>query len=142
MVKNAMKMRSGITVSFLPPLVDSSIGSMEALEKLAQVLDRCKDIPLFGFALLIGDCYGIDALGNLWIDRKDGVESWVQFLRQMRFTSIELIYSCFDPHVIYLQISWLQSGAFLLSSYCSKLEWTKTSLSCPASFPAFSLRIW
>jgi hypothetical protein len=69
MVKNAMKMRSGITVSFLPPLVDSSIGSMEALEKLAQVLDRCKDIPLFGFALLIGDCYEIDALGNLWIAR-------------------------------------------------------------------------
>ena len=85
MVKNAMKMRSGITVSFLPP-DDSSVAPMEALEKLAQVLDRCRDIRLFGFALMIGDCYGIDALGNLWIDRNDGVESWVQFLRQVRFT--------------------------------------------------------
>lgn len=83
MVKNAIKMRSGITVSFLPPLVDSSVESMEALEKLAQVLDRCGDIRLLGFALMIGDCYGIDAIGNLWIDRNDGVESWIQFLRQV-----------------------------------------------------------
>jgi len=85
MVKNAMKMRSGITVSFLPPLTDSSVESMEALEKLAQVLDRCGDIRLLGFALMIGDCYGIDAIGNLWLDRNDGVESWIQFLRQVWF---------------------------------------------------------
>lgn len=88
MVKNAMKMRSGITVSFLPPLDDTSVESMEALEKLAQVLDRCRDSRLFGFALMIGDCYGVDALGNLWIDRNDVVESMVQFLRQVWFTII------------------------------------------------------
>ncbi|XP_024399265.1 uncharacterized protein [Physcomitrium patens] len=83
MVRNAMRMRTGVNVSFLPPLVDSSPESMEALEKLAQVLDRCIDIRLSGFTIKISDCYGVDALGNLWIDRNDGAESWIQFLRQV-----------------------------------------------------------
>jgi len=102
MIKNAMKMRSGITVSFLPPLTDSSVESMEALERLAQVLDRCRDIPLLGFALMIGDCYGIDAIGNLWIDRNDGVESWIQFLRQVRFHFCIALNVFWDPHSRFL----------------------------------------
>lgn len=90
-----MRMRTGVNVSFLPPLVDSSPESMEALEKLAQVLDRCIDIRLSGFTIKISDCYGVDALGNLWIDRNDGAESWIQFLRQVWFKRALVICTSF-----------------------------------------------
>lgn len=97
MVKNAMRMRSGITVSFLPALADAPVAMvMEALEKLAKVLDRSKHIPLSGFAIMVGDCYGIDALGNLWIDHNDRTEMWTQFLHTVcTLETVNIDITCF-----------------------------------------------
>lgn len=64
--------------------------------KLAKVLDRSKDIPLSGFAIMIGDCYGIDALGNLWIDHNDRTEMWTQFLHTVcTLETVNIDITCF-----------------------------------------------
>lgn len=79
--KNALGLGRGIKVSFRPPLSELSCkDQIEALEKLAVALDRSQDVKLSGYTLLIGDCYGVDALGNLWLRYEDGVQSWSEFL--------------------------------------------------------------
>eukprot|EP00250_Pteridium_aquilinum_P035759 c9902_g1_i1 orf=90-1592(-) len=79
--KNALALGRGIKVSFRPPLSDLSRKSqVESLEKLAISLDRAQDVKLSGHNLLIGDCYGVDALGNLWLRSEDSVEGWSDFL--------------------------------------------------------------
>lgn len=80
--KNALSLGRGIRVSVRPPVSElSSRDQLEALEKLATALDNCKEVNLSGHTLLIGDCYGVDALGNLWLRYKDDIQSWSNFFQ-------------------------------------------------------------
>jgi hypothetical protein len=81
-VKNAIRMRSGITVALKSPYAGSAALEMKALEKLAQAVDRCASVSLAGFALFVGDSYGVDALGNIWLNGDDDVEAWTKFLHK------------------------------------------------------------
>jgi hypothetical protein len=56
---------------------------MKVLEKLAQVVDRCASVSLVGFAIFVGDSYGVDALGNIWLNGDDDVEAWTKFLHKV-----------------------------------------------------------
>lgn len=79
--KNALALGRGIKVSFRPPLSELSRKiQVDSLEKLAVSLDRAQDVRLSGHNLIIGDCYGVDALGNLWLQYEDGVQGWSDFL--------------------------------------------------------------
>lgn len=79
-VKNALGLGRGIRVAFRPPLSELSCrDQLEELERLAKALDRSQDVKLTGHLLLIGDCYGVDAVGNLWLRYKDDVQSWSNF---------------------------------------------------------------
>jgi hypothetical protein len=83
-MKNALRLGRGIKVSFRPPLSElPGKEQVESLEKLAIALDASQDVKLQGHTLLIGNCYGIDALGNLWINYEDNVESWSDFLKNV-----------------------------------------------------------
>lgn len=82
-VKNAIRMRSGITVALKSPYAGSAALEMKALEKLAQAVDRCASVSLAGFALFVGDSYGVDALGNIWLNGDDDVEAWTEFLHKV-----------------------------------------------------------
>lgn len=79
--KNALAVGRGIKVSLRPPLSElTGKSQVESLEKLAVSLDGAQDAKLLGHSLIIGDCYGVDALGNLWLKHEDGVEGWSAFL--------------------------------------------------------------
>ncbi|MCO5594278.1 hypothetical protein L7F22_048306 [Adiantum nelumboides] len=79
--KNALRVGRGIRVSLRPPLSDlSGESQVETLEKLAISLDRAQDVKLTGHNFIIGDCFGVDALGNIWLNYDEGIEGWSHFL--------------------------------------------------------------
>lgn len=82
--KNALRVGRGIRVAFRPPLLDLS-GRMqvESLEKLAISLDRAQGVKLAGHNLIIGDCFGVDALGNIWLNYEEGIQEWSHFLNNV-----------------------------------------------------------
>ncbi|KAH7429066.1 hypothetical protein KP509_09G029100 [Ceratopteris richardii] len=82
--KNALRLGRGIRVAFRPPLSElSGKNQVESLEKLATSLDRAQDVNLKGHNLLIGDCYGVDALGNIWLRYEDAYQAWSHYLNNV-----------------------------------------------------------
>eukprot|EP01018_Ginkgo_biloba_P034809 Gb_27721 [translate_table: standard] len=79
-VKNALCIGRGIRVSLCSALVGLTLREqIELLQRLGKALDLCKDINLLGHAVLIGDRYGVDNLGNLWLKHEDDAEKWSTF---------------------------------------------------------------
>lgn len=79
-VKNALCVGRGMRVSVCSALASLTLREQLALlQRLGKALDLCKDINLLGHAVLIGDCYGVDNLGNLWLNHEDSEEKWSSF---------------------------------------------------------------
>lgn len=79
-VKNAVCVGRGIRVSVCSALASLTLREqLTLLQRLGKALDLCKDINLLGHAVLIGDRYGVDNLGNLWLNHEDSEEKWSSF---------------------------------------------------------------
>lgn len=87
-VRNALRMGRGVTASFKSPLAEAS-GSqqLEALENLARALDMASSVAATGCTIVIGRGYGVDALGNVWLNYEDSVEAWSKFLQEADFVT-------------------------------------------------------
>lgn len=80
-IRNALRMGREVVASFRPPLAEaSSDEQIKVLEKLCRALDRVPDLNLSGLAMAIGDGYGVDPLGNIWLNHCDDVELWAKYL--------------------------------------------------------------
>ncbi|GLJ46661.1 hypothetical protein SUGI_0983510 [Cryptomeria japonica] len=80
-VKNAMCIGRGVRVSFCSALAGLTLKQQLALlHTLGKAFDLCKEIKLLGHSVLIGDRYGVDNLGNLWLNHEDNEEKWSAFL--------------------------------------------------------------
>eukprot|EP00249_Psilotum_nudum_P011928 c23471_g1_i1 orf=110-1600(+) len=83
-VKNALRVGRGIKVSFRPPLSNLPFGEQrEVLDKFAVAVDKSENVPLSGHSFLIGDCYGVDAIGNVWLNLDGDIQSWSKFLQKV-----------------------------------------------------------
>jgi hypothetical protein len=48
----------------------------ELLTRLVEALDRVRNLDLGGFHFMVGDGYGVDKLGNIWLDAADSALHW------------------------------------------------------------------
>ncbi len=70
-----MQVKSGTFSTTLPLVIEHTYWP--------QVVDRCASVSLARFALFVGDSYGVDALGNIWLNGDDDVEAWTKFLHKV-----------------------------------------------------------
>lgn len=66
-----------MTVGFSPAVRAQGPGAQaEQLRKLAAALDRISHVQLAGVHVMLGDDYGVDPLGRLWLDADDTALFW------------------------------------------------------------------
>ncbi|GBG76189.1 hypothetical protein CBR_g21938 [Chara braunii] len=81
LVRNALRMGRGVVASFRYPLSEQSFAAKaDALQKLGRALDKAPSLDLVGCAFVLGDCYGIDPVGNIWVNAGDEEDEWAKWL--------------------------------------------------------------
>ena len=66
-----------MTAGFSGPLLRAGPAAQAPLlRQLAHALDRVAHLDLAGVRLMLGSEYGVDSLGQLWLDAGDSALSW------------------------------------------------------------------
>ena len=66
-----------MTAGFSGPLLRAGPAAQAPLlRQLAHALDRVAHLDLAGVRLMLGGEYGVDSLGQLWLDAADSALSW------------------------------------------------------------------
>ncbi|KAJ7545871.1 hypothetical protein O6H91_08G014100 [Diphasiastrum complanatum] len=88
-VKSALQVGRRITILFRRPLSDASCQEqLQVLENLARAVDEIQRVELAGCVLIIGDGYGVDDGGNVWLNCEDDARSWAKYLGEVNWTNV------------------------------------------------------
>ncbi|KAK9907490.1 hypothetical protein WJX75_004677 [Coccomyxa subellipsoidea] len=80
-LRTALRLGRQVTVGFSPAVRAQGPGAQaEQLRKLAAALDRISHVQLAGVHVMLGDDYGVDPLGRLWLDADDTALFWSGYL--------------------------------------------------------------
>ncbi|KAJ7546618.1 hypothetical protein O6H91_08G047200 [Diphasiastrum complanatum] len=88
-VKSALQVGRRITILFRRPLSDATCQEqLQVLENLARAVDEIQRVELAGCVLIIGDGYGVDDGGNVWLNCEDDARSWAKYLGEVNWTNV------------------------------------------------------
>ena len=66
-----------VTVGFAPSVrAHGAVGQAELIRQVAAALDKVQHLDVKGLRFMLGQEYGVDAEGQLWLDARDNALFW------------------------------------------------------------------
>lgn len=76
-LRTALRLGRGVTLAFAEPAASAGVvAQLTAAQQLAAALDALSAVDLRGLRVMVGEAYGVDALGNVWLHADDSAAAW------------------------------------------------------------------